>query len=379
MNVVGSHFRPEFINRIDESVVFHPLAQDQIRALPRSSCVRSSDRLQELGTRSELSPTFMDHLVAAGYDPVYGARPLKRAIQQMLENPLASVSWRVSSSRGRPSWWTWRATRPRSASAERPAAGRLLAVNRYSVDGSFALGLLFLFAQRPYFPGRCESGCALWCSASPGSPAPLHCSGFFLTGCGLSGTCWKLLPTVGRSSPEPLLHRHPRGAPGWNRLTLPRRAFPLAADGRCEPGCPCHPPIDSRCPRGQIIPPASKMATVMTDRQVCVSCFTPGSPACYNPLLPKVLYCPRGNAPLLFVTQVAAAAAVDFRGVHENNRRVLQMATANVECPRSLAHCPDPIIRAQLFVSPVTDSRLTGRVRGQTLRYPAGRPIHGCS
>ena len=70
---------------------------------------------------------------------------------------------------------------------------------------------------------------------------------------------------------------------------------------------------------------------------------------------------------------------VDIARVRENNMRVLQMATANVEYPRPLAHCPDPIIRVQLFVSPVFDSRRTGRVEGQTLRYPAGRPIHGCS
>ena len=89
MNVVGSHFRPEFINRIDESVVFHPLAQDQIRGIAEIQLRSLKDRLQERELGLELSPTFMDHLVAAGYDPVYGARPLKRAIQQMLENPLA--------------------------------------------------------------------------------------------------------------------------------------------------------------------------------------------------------------------------------------------------------------------------------------------------
>ena len=89
MNVVGSHFRPEFINRIDESVVFHPLARDQIRGIAEIQLRSLKGRLQERELGLELSPTFMDHLVAAGYDPVYGARPLKRAIQQMLENPLA--------------------------------------------------------------------------------------------------------------------------------------------------------------------------------------------------------------------------------------------------------------------------------------------------
>lgn len=89
MNVVGSHFRPEFINRIDESVVFHPLAREQIRGIAEIQLQSLKQRLAERELSLELSPAFMDHLVAAGYDPVYGARPLKRAIQQMLENPLA--------------------------------------------------------------------------------------------------------------------------------------------------------------------------------------------------------------------------------------------------------------------------------------------------
>ncbi len=89
MNVVGSHFRPEFINRIDESVVFHPLARDQIRGIAGIQLRFLEQRLAERELGLELSPAFMDHLVAVGYDPVYGARPLKRAIQQLLENPLA--------------------------------------------------------------------------------------------------------------------------------------------------------------------------------------------------------------------------------------------------------------------------------------------------
>jgi hypothetical protein len=73
------------------------------------------------------------------------------------------------------------------------------------------------------------------------------------------------------------------------------------------------------------------------------------------------------------------ATAIDFGGVPANNRHVLPMATANVEYPRSLAHCPDPIIRAQLLVSPVYNLTLWVQVVGQTLRYPAGQPIHGRS
>ena len=89
MNVVGSHFRPEFINRIDETVVFHPLAQEQIRGIAEIQLGGLRQRLAERELSLELSPAFMDHLVASGFDPVYGARPLKRAIQQQLENPLA--------------------------------------------------------------------------------------------------------------------------------------------------------------------------------------------------------------------------------------------------------------------------------------------------
>jgi ATP-dependent Clp protease ATP-binding subunit ClpB len=89
MNVVGGHFRPEFINRVDESVVFHPLARDQIRGIAEIQLRGLKQRLAERELELEISPAFMDHLVQAGFDPVYGARPLKRAIQQQLENPLA--------------------------------------------------------------------------------------------------------------------------------------------------------------------------------------------------------------------------------------------------------------------------------------------------
>ncbi|MFN2328960.1 MAG: ATP-dependent chaperone ClpB [Chromatocurvus sp.] len=89
MEVVGRHFRPEFINRIDETVVFHPLQQSQIRGIADIQLKGLRSRLQERDLQIDISETFMDRLVAAGYDPVYGARPLKRAIQQELENPLA--------------------------------------------------------------------------------------------------------------------------------------------------------------------------------------------------------------------------------------------------------------------------------------------------
>ncbi|NQX88978.1 MAG: ATP-dependent chaperone ClpB [Halioglobus sp.] len=89
MDVVGTHFRPEFINRIDESVVFHPLDEAQIRDIADIQLRDLKTRLLDRELTLELSAAFMEQLVSAGFDPVYGARPLKRAIQQELENPLA--------------------------------------------------------------------------------------------------------------------------------------------------------------------------------------------------------------------------------------------------------------------------------------------------
>jgi ATP-dependent Clp protease ATP-binding subunit ClpB len=89
MGEVGRHFRPEFINRIDETVVFHPLAKSQIRGIAEIQLQGLRNRLAERDLRLEISDAFMERLVSAGFDPVYGARPLKRAIQQELENPLA--------------------------------------------------------------------------------------------------------------------------------------------------------------------------------------------------------------------------------------------------------------------------------------------------
>ena len=91
MNVVGQHFRPEFINRVDETVVFHPLRRDQIRGIANIQLASLRDRLSERDLSIELSDAVLDHLAAAGFDPVYGARPLKRAIQQLVENPLAQA------------------------------------------------------------------------------------------------------------------------------------------------------------------------------------------------------------------------------------------------------------------------------------------------
>jgi len=90
MEVVGLHFRPEFINRIDETVVFHPLMQSQIKGIAKIQLAHLNDRLAELGMTLSLSEAASDQLAEVGYDPVYGARPLKRAIQQWIENPLAN-------------------------------------------------------------------------------------------------------------------------------------------------------------------------------------------------------------------------------------------------------------------------------------------------
>ncbi|MGO3345244.1 MAG: ATP-dependent chaperone ClpB [Marinomonas sp.] len=90
MEVVGMHFRPEFINRIDETVVFHPLMQAQIKGIAKIQLAHLNDRLTELGMTLVLSEAASDQLAEIGYDPIYGARPLKRAIQQWIENPLAN-------------------------------------------------------------------------------------------------------------------------------------------------------------------------------------------------------------------------------------------------------------------------------------------------
>ncbi|PBJ83535.1 ATP-dependent chaperone ClpB [Lysobacteraceae bacterium NML93-0399] len=90
MAVVQSHFRPEFINRLDDIVVFHPLQKAQIREIAKIQMRGLEKRLAERGLRIEVSDKAFDLLGNVGFDPVYGARPLKRAIQQQLENPLAS-------------------------------------------------------------------------------------------------------------------------------------------------------------------------------------------------------------------------------------------------------------------------------------------------
>jgi ATP-dependent Clp protease ATP-binding subunit ClpB len=91
MEVVGEHFRPEFINRIDETVVFHPLEKAQINHIATLQIGYLQKRLQAQDLDLEVSKEALDNLSAAGFDPIYGARPLKRTIQQQLENPLAQA------------------------------------------------------------------------------------------------------------------------------------------------------------------------------------------------------------------------------------------------------------------------------------------------
>jgi len=89
MEAVSTHFRPEFINRIDEIVVFHGLDNKQIRTIANIQIKRLQKRLMERDLQLEVSNAALDYLAEVGFDPIYGARPLKRAIQQYLENPLA--------------------------------------------------------------------------------------------------------------------------------------------------------------------------------------------------------------------------------------------------------------------------------------------------
>ncbi len=91
MDVVGKHFRPEFLNRVDESVVFHPLGKEHIKSIASIQLLRLSKRMAEKGYELEVSDKALELISEVGFDPVFGARPLKRAIQQSVENPLAKA------------------------------------------------------------------------------------------------------------------------------------------------------------------------------------------------------------------------------------------------------------------------------------------------
>jgi ATP-dependent Clp protease ATP-binding subunit ClpB len=91
MAEVREHFRPEFINRIDEIVVFHALDAKNIGSIAKLQLGILQERLAKLEIGLEISNEALQKIAEAGYDPVYGARPLKRAIQQMIENPLSKL------------------------------------------------------------------------------------------------------------------------------------------------------------------------------------------------------------------------------------------------------------------------------------------------
>ena len=89
MDTLRSTFKPEFLNRIDEIIIFHNLTPEQIGAIVAIQVERLCKRLQERKIELQLSDAAKRLLASRGFDPLYGARPLKRAIQQLIENPLA--------------------------------------------------------------------------------------------------------------------------------------------------------------------------------------------------------------------------------------------------------------------------------------------------
>jgi ATP-dependent Clp protease ATP-binding subunit ClpB len=86
---LGNHFKPEFINRIDETVVFHPLLAEQIKSIASIQISALTKRLEERDITMTLSKEALSFVAAVGFDPIFGARPLKRSIRQEIENPLA--------------------------------------------------------------------------------------------------------------------------------------------------------------------------------------------------------------------------------------------------------------------------------------------------
>lgn len=91
MGVLTQHFRPEFINRVDETVVFHPLDDEQIKSIAGIQLKGLKHRLGQKGYELRISDNALSKLSEAGFDPVFGARPLKRAVQRHIENPLAQA------------------------------------------------------------------------------------------------------------------------------------------------------------------------------------------------------------------------------------------------------------------------------------------------
>jgi ATP-dependent Clp protease ATP-binding subunit ClpB len=90
LKALRSHFRPEFLNRVDDLILFHPLRQEELRQIVSIQVRRIEKRLAAQKLSISLSKAAIDYIAQVGYDPVYGARPLKRAIQKELENPIAT-------------------------------------------------------------------------------------------------------------------------------------------------------------------------------------------------------------------------------------------------------------------------------------------------
>lgn len=104
MEVAANHFRPEFINRIDEAVVFHPLVEEHIKEIAGLQMQELARRMAEKDFKLEISEAALAKVAQSGFDPVYGARPLKRAIQQTIENPLAQQILSGELVPGQPVW-----------------------------------------------------------------------------------------------------------------------------------------------------------------------------------------------------------------------------------------------------------------------------------
>ncbi len=104
MEVAANHFRPEFINRIDEAVVFHPLVEEHIKEIAGLQMQELARRMAEKDFKLEISEAALAKVAQSGFDPVYGARPLKRAIQQTIENPLAQQILSGALVPGQPVW-----------------------------------------------------------------------------------------------------------------------------------------------------------------------------------------------------------------------------------------------------------------------------------
>jgi ATP-dependent Clp protease ATP-binding subunit ClpB len=100
MDALRSNFRPEFLNRVDEMIIFHALRKDQLRDIVKLQVVRLQERLADRKMAVKLSEAALDFLAEVGYDPVYGARPLKRAIQRELETQIAKAILRGEFSSG---------------------------------------------------------------------------------------------------------------------------------------------------------------------------------------------------------------------------------------------------------------------------------------